>query len=176
TVASFPSSNRGQRCPPPIGMIEGAEGLTVSEEAKRSHDHEEECLFFVAISRARTHLRLYLARLQPNGNNRKPSPFLNWIPQNLVAEISQPAKLPLPPGALRPSAVTVTFPASSHVTDSWLRAYEKCPRRYFYTHVLGLGAARKSTAFLRTHNCLHDLIRWLADARRSGEPTVEAAE
>ena len=176
TVASFPSNNRGQRCPPPIGMIEGAEGLTVSEEARRSQEHEEQCLFFVALSRARTHLRLYLARLQPNGNNRSPSPFLGWIPANLTVEIANPKMLPLPQGVSRPGAVTVKRAADSEITDSWLNAYQKCPRRYFYTHVLGLGAARKSTPFLRTHNCLYELIRWLGETRRSGEPTLQAAE
>ena len=90
TAASFPSSNRGQRCPPPVGMIEGAEALTVSEEAKRSHEHEEQCLFFVALSRARTHLRIYLARLQPNGKNRSPSSFLDWIPANLPSRLRTP--------------------------------------------------------------------------------------
>ena len=60
-------------------MIEGAEKLTIAEEAKQSQEHEEECLFFVALSRARTHLRLYRARFQENGNNRSPSPFLAWI-------------------------------------------------------------------------------------------------
>ena len=176
TSASFPSSNRGQRCPPPVGMIEGAEALTVSEEAKRSHEHEEQCLFFVALSRARTYLRVYLARLQPNGKNRSPSSFLDWIPANLAVEIADPKTLALPPGASRPDAVTVTNAAGSQITDSWLNAYQKCPRRYFYTHVLGLGAARKSTPFLRTHNCLYDLIRWLAETRRTGEPTLEEAE
>src|SRR3546814_8049941 len=44
TKSSFPASNRGQRCPPPIGMIEGAQALSVSDEAKRAHEHEEECL------------------------------------------------------------------------------------------------------------------------------------
>ena len=34
TVASFPGSYRGQRCPAPVAMIAGAELLTVSEEAK----------------------------------------------------------------------------------------------------------------------------------------------
>jgi len=55
-------------------------------------------------------------------------------------------------------------------------AYEKCPRRFFYTHVLGLGGARKPTAFSRTHDCLYDLLRWLADARRSAEPSLGQAE
>jgi DNA helicase II / ATP-dependent DNA helicase PcrA len=37
-------------------MIEGDIG------ASEAHAMEEECLFFVALSRARTHLRLYHAR------------------------------------------------------------------------------------------------------------------
>src|ERR1700676_4492092 len=127
TAASFPSSNRGQRCPPPVGMIEGAEALTVSDEAKLSHEHEEQCLFFVALSRARTQLRIYLARLQPNGNNRSPSAFLDWIQ---TVEIARPKTLPLPPGASRPEAVTVAGGTDSQITDSSLNAYQKCPRRY----------------------------------------------
>jgi DNA helicase II / ATP-dependent DNA helicase PcrA len=176
TSASFPSSNRGQRCPPPVGMIEGVNGLTVAEEARQSHEHEEQCLFFVALSRARTHLRIYLARLQPNGNNRSPSVFLDWMPAQVVVEIAKPRKMALPGGTAGSSAVMVTRSADSSITDSSLTAYLKCPRRYFYTHILGLGTARKSTAFLRTHNCLYDLIQWLAETRRDGDPTIEAAE
>jgi DNA helicase II / ATP-dependent DNA helicase PcrA len=176
TLASFPLRNRGQRCPPPVGMIEGSESLTVADEARQSQEHEEHCLFFVALSRAEVHLRLYLARLQPNGNNRSASPFLDWLPGRLVPEIANPKTLPSPPGARRPEVVTVTSSAGSQITDTRLTSFEKCPRRYFYTHVLGVGAAKKSTAFLRTHNCLHDLISWLSETRRSGEPTVEAAE
>ena len=35
---SFPTSYTGQRCPPPVGLIAGAEG-SVSDDAKRSHAH-----------------------------------------------------------------------------------------------------------------------------------------
>jgi hypothetical protein len=62
------------------------------------------------------------------------------------------------------------------MTDNRLGSYEKCPRRFFYTHVLGLGGARKPTAFSRTHDCLYDLLRWFADARRSGDPKLHEAE
>jgi hypothetical protein len=41
---------------------------------------------------------------------------------------------------------------------------------------LGLGAARKPTAFSRTHDCLYDVVRWIADARRTAEPTLAEAE
>lgn len=176
TVSSFPWNNRGQRCPPPLGMIEGAEALTVSEEARQSQENEEQCLFFVALSRARTYLRLYLARLQPNGKKRTPSPFLSWLPNKLVIELEDPPVLPLPAGSPSPAAIIVSLPTGFQVTDSRLTTYQKCPRRFFYTHVLGLGGARKATAFSRTHDCLYDLIRWLADTRRTAEPTVEEAE
>ena len=175
TVASFPSSNRGQRCPPPNGMIDGNADVSPADEAKRAHEHEEECLFFVALSRARTHLRLYHARKQRNGNGRSPSPFLNWL-ATLAQDVANPPVLPLPPGAPRPEPIAIAWPADWSVTDSRLGAYEKCPRRFFYTHVLGLGGARKPTAFSRTHDCLYDLLRWLADARRSAEPSLGQAE
>lgn len=176
TKSSFPASNRGQRCPPPIGMIEGEGAASVSDAAKRAHEQEEECLFFVALSRARTHLSLYVARKQPNGNNRSPSPYLDWLPQNLVCEVARPATMALPPDWRAPDPIRITWPNDWALTDSRLGAYEKCPRRFFYTHVLGLGGARKATAFSRTHDCLYDLLRWLADARRTATPSVAEAE
>jgi superfamily I DNA/RNA helicase/Zn-dependent peptidase ImmA (M78 family) len=176
TVASFPSSNRGQRCPPPEGLIQNAGTLSVAEEGKQSHIHEEQCLYFVALSRARTHLRLYLARRQPNGNNRSASPFLDWLPSSLVREVSHPSRLPLPADAARPHPIVVHRAADCHVTDSYLGLYEKCPRRFFYTHFLGLGGKKKATAFSQTHDCIYDVIRWLSDARRRGEPSLAEAE
>ncbi|MEO5925671.1 MAG: ATP-dependent helicase [Bryobacteraceae bacterium] len=176
TVASFPTSNRGQRCPPPRGMIAGTQALTASEEAKQSQEHEEQCLFFVAASRARTHLRLYLARFQPSGSRRSASPFLDWIPSNLVREIAAPTMLPPTGGSPPPRTVVITNLPDSVVTDSQISLYEKCPLRFFYTHILGLGSARKPTAFSKSHDCLYRLIDWLADARRNGDPTLEETE
>ena len=176
TSASFPTTNSGQRCPPPAGMIAGTQGLPVKEELKRSHVHEEQCLFFVALSRARSHLRLHLARKQANGNNRSPSEFLRWLPRELFHDTAQPATLPLPSGATRPTPIEVTHGSGWSVTDTGLRAYDKCPRRFFYTHILELRAARKATAFSRTHSCLYRFIDWFRDARREGEPTVSEAD
>ena len=176
TKSSFPTANRGQRCPPPVKMIESAESLSVNEERTKSHEHEEQCLFFVALSRARSHLRLYLARKQPNGNNRSPSPFIDWLPSTQFEEVCQPATLALPPDAARPTAIEVTRGSEWSITDSRLRTYEKCSLRFFYTHVFGLRAARKTTAFSKTHDCLYELMRWLAEVRLEAEPTVADAE
>ena len=176
TRASFPTANRGQRCPPPAGMIEGTQGRSIKEELKRSHVHEEQCLFFVALSRARSHVRLHLARKQANGNNRSPSEFLGWLPRGLFRETGPSAALPSRPGTARPAAIEVTHGSEGSVTDRGLRAYEKCPRRFFYTHILELRGARKATAFSRTHSCLYRFIEWMGDARREGEPTLPEAE
>ena len=162
TKASFPTSFTGQRCPPPAGMIEGDIG------ASDAHSMEEECLFFVALSRARTHLRLYHARKQQNGKARTPSPHLVWFSPSLVKEVSRQATLRLPADAPVPKPITVIWPQDRGLTDSRLHSYEQCPRRFFYTHVLGLGNARKTTAFSRTHDCLYELIRWLSRARIEG--------
>jgi DNA helicase II / ATP-dependent DNA helicase PcrA len=173
TNQSFPSSYRGQRCPPPAGMIEGDHDD--AESGTRANNMEEECLFFVALSRARTHLQLYLCRKQPNGNNRSPSPYLDWLTGRELTEIANPGTMPLPAAARRPVPIAVTWPEDWTLTDTRLRSYEQCARRFFYTHVLGLGNARKTTAFTQTHDCLYELIRWLATARVEGTPGLDEA-
>ena len=79
-------------------------------------------------------------------------------------------------GCARPQAITIKRVGELHITDGQLKSYEKCPRRYFYTHVLKLGGARKTTAFSQTHDCIYQLIEWLAISRRDGESTLDAAE
>lgn len=167
TAASFPVYYRPPRCPAPTGMIEGAEGLTAAEEAKASQTHEEQCLFFVACSRARSFLRL-------SGNTRKPSSYLQWIPSAFSAVISNPAMVNGP----RAQIDLKPIPASTlaGLTEAMLSLYEKCPLRFFYTHILGLGNARKPTAFTRTHDCLYAFMKWLAESRGTAEPTLAEAE
>jgi DNA helicase II / ATP-dependent DNA helicase PcrA len=174
TVSSFPSSNRGQRCPAPDGMVE--ENLSSVDEMKRAHELEEECLFFVALSRAQTHLRLYLNRKQANGNNRNPSPFLDWLPTGLYEEINSPPRLPLPENSIQPRLIEVFLPETWQITDALLKTYERCPRRFFYTHILGLGGARKPTAFTQTHDCIYRLIEWLTEQRVDSDPDETSAE
>ena len=174
TKQSFPSSYRGQRCPPPAGMIERNDDGNAEDDAT-AHNMEEECLFFVALSRARTDLQLYLCRKQPNGNNRSPSPYLDWLTSREISEIANAATMPLPADAPRPAPIAITWPKDWNLTDTRLRSYEQCARRFFYTHVLGLGNARKTTAFTQTHDCLYELIRWLATARVEGAPGLEEA-
>lgn len=174
TVSSFPAQRRPPRCPMPEGLTETK--LSAAEEAEQSHAHEEGCLFFVALSRARTQLRLYLAAKQANGKNRSASPYLDWLSGSLADNRTNPSIIPYRGDPLVREHVDVKWDAAWEFSDAQLKSYDKCPRRYLYTHVLGIGAARKPTAFSRTNDCLYELLRWLSEARLKGEPTVAEAE
>jgi DNA helicase II / ATP-dependent DNA helicase PcrA len=165
----FPASFRGQRCPPPRGLIAGSETVAGGEFARESHDAEEECLFFVAVSRAKQHLRLYNYRKQANGANRGPSGYLDWLrPANLAEQTAAPVT-PLPPDAPRFQPITIGWRGGWKITHSMATSYRKCGRRFFYTHVMGLRGAKKTAPFNQTHDCLYDFIDWLAEARIKGD-------
>ncbi len=173
TKASFPSSYRGVRCPTPIGLVDHTGAGRTPEPDKTAHEDEEQCLFFVALSRAKTHLRLYLARRQQSGRNRNPSPFLEWMSKALVQEVSSPPTMALPADAIRTGCIKISWPTEHRVPESRLRTFDNCPRRFFYSHVLELGGKRKPTPFTKTDDCLYDLIKWIAVARRSGQADSE---
>jgi DNA helicase II / ATP-dependent DNA helicase PcrA len=160
TMASFPTNNMPPRCTPPDGMIAGAEGLTGLDAVRRGHDEEEECLFFVGVSRARRHLTLYGATRQANGNRRNPSPFLGEITASL--DVIEPATLfaPSARGHAKPD-IRITWATPPILTQDHLSQYDRCPRRYLLTHVLGVPGGRSATPFVRMHDVVNAMIRWL---------------
>jgi DNA helicase-2/ATP-dependent DNA helicase PcrA len=170
-TTGLPCNPQGQRCPPPDGMIEGPEA---ADSHRDVHAREEECLFFVATSRAKVHLQLTRFSKQDNGSARSPSAYVGRIDRFVDAR-SGGAEIALPATAPRPQPITVHWPSGWHPTDDDVRSYDVCARRFFYTHALKLGTALKPTAFSRTHDCLHNLIRWMAKLRPATEPSVEAA-
>jgi DNA helicase II / ATP-dependent DNA helicase PcrA len=90
------------------------------------------------MSRARTHLRFYQPQFHINGNKRSPSELVAKIPRTLKDETADPPLVPLSDDAPRPAPISVRHPPDWAVTDRRLELYQKCPRRCFYTHVLGL--------------------------------------
>jgi DNA helicase II / ATP-dependent DNA helicase PcrA len=163
-VRSFPSGWQGVRCPPPVGLSGADEDVEAA--IKADHGLEEECLFFVAMSRARRHLTLTLFR-KKNGRNSSESPYLKRL-AGVADRIDRPA-LAAFPTLRKEGVVEVRWPEGWRVTSDLLSSYDSCPRRFFYTHVVGLKAAAKVTAFDRTHRCLSQLVDWLIDARAKGE-------
>ncbi|MGW9820495.1 ATP-dependent DNA helicase UvrD/PcrA [Methylorubrum extorquens] len=169
----FPSSGRTPRCPPPDGLTAGAEGLSGLEAVRRGHAEEEECLFFVAASRARRHLTLLAARCKANGSGRPLSPFLDK-----VAEIVR--DVPDPPLHLREAPepdrhrIGVAWEGPPSFTAEQISLYDQCPRRFFYTHVLGAAGGRRSTSFVRMHDVVHEILRWLRQDVRNWSLPLEA--
>ncbi len=166
----IPASYRAS-CPVPQGLIAGASG-NVREEAERSHKQEQECLFFVAMSRSRTHLHLYAHEKQRNGSARNPSDYLPRL-KGTIDEIAAPTSIRLPARTI--PAVDLTIGDGWERSHQYISAYEKCPRRFFYTHMLEVGTARRLTLFERTHACVYKFITWLAEQRVSSPPTIETA-
>jgi DNA helicase II / ATP-dependent DNA helicase PcrA len=153
TVDSFPARNQTSPCPPPPGLI---------ERATSAQAEEEECLFFVAASRARTHLWLYAARKQANEKNRSPSRFLSWL-AGIAEDRSMAASEAV--ADVTSTRLEIAWSDDSSVSDAKLRAYERCPRRFFYSHVLEVGTKRVPTAYSRTEECIYEVVRWYAKAR-----------
>ena len=160
-----PASPQGQRCPPPIGLCD--------EDGDGTHAMEEECLFFVAASRARSYLRFTRHTQQDTGKNRSASDYLGRILRFAVDEGSGP-ELERLGGSPLQQLIRVHWPPDWHPTEKDIQSYKDCPRRVFYTRVLGLETARKPTAFSRTHDCLYDVIEWLSSQRVSGDPGLDA--
>ena len=155
TKGSLPSSaNRNRGVAPPDGMIGGALHSGVVA-LKDGHEEEQECLFFVALSRAEDRLNLYAPSLQADGKQQNRSPFIDRIKVWLATQSSIAGSTRKPS---RTKTVEVSFKAPLELSPSQLALYEKCPRRFFYTHVLRLGGRRTETAFMKMHSAVQAIV------------------
>lgn len=169
-TSGLPRNNVPPRCLPPDGLIHGSEGLTGVEAVKAGHDEEEECLFFVALSRARDRLQLYAYARQADGRARSPSKFVAPIDRLLV----RPVPVPLQAGSASTGVpLAITWQGRPQWTDIQINLFERCPRRFLYTHVLRLGGRRTETAFMKMHNVVGDVFEWLKREHETTSPTVD---
>lgn len=159
-------------CPPPDGMIAGADGSSpVITEA--AHDEEQECLFYVAVSRARDRLIAYAPTRKSNNVTRPLSPFLDRLGADLTRQHVTPT-LVVPPAA-HAAPVAIAFDGGMSFSGAQLALYEACPRRFLYTHVLQIGGRRTESPFMRMHEAVRTVVRSVVDDPEAGEPTAIAA-
>lgn len=159
---TLPRAYRTPPCIPPDGMVEGGESSS-RDELRRSHDEEQECLFYVASSRTRDRLLLYAVTHKSNGHRRPLSAFLDRLGASLQSPTIAVARtLPEQP---EDSPIKVWFPDDLKLDASWLSLYERCPRRFFYTHVLRIGGRREETAFMQ----MHEVVREVSDSLLCGQ-------
>lgn len=159
----FPAPRQAQPCPPPVGM------LAASDEAQ----DEEECLLFVALSRARD--TLVLSRAQRYGRqNSRPSALLALIAGALPGELDGPVTWL--EGASGPAreAPPLPDPGPAFEADT-LDLYLRCPRRYYYERELGMVGRPDDSAYAWFHHCVRAVLRWVGAESEGGQQVTEAA-
>ena len=157
----MPASRKGSRTPtlgkyPQLNM------------GKEDHDAEEECLFFVGLSRARDHLSLTRAQKYTT-QNASASKFLDSISAIPTRTRLAPSSVPQPP-ARPPAAVEKRTSYSATELDTYIR----CPARYRYEQMMGLRAGTDGAAFLDFHQCVRRTLAWIEQRRGEGVATSAA--
>lgn len=149
---TLPRAAQPSACPPPPGMVEGAEENWV-EFAKAEHAKEQECLFYVALSRAKDRLLMYAPTKNANNASRPTSSFISRIETRIETADTQPSRaLPV---ATKDADIEIVINSEVSFDASQISLYDSCPRRFFYTHILQIGGRRTRTALTQ----LHDAIR-----------------
>ena len=161
TKGQIPLQYRGVRCPPPDGMVDEAGSMSGKAFHKSIHAAEEECLYFVAMSRARSHLRHYGIAARPSEFIGNVAPSLNNL-RGFVLPV-------LPVGVARDWVVPVAVGASGALDADELNRFGRCPRRFLYTYLLGLAGRQRETPFVKAHDCVYETIRAAKEANKAGD-------
>lgn len=164
---TVPRAYQPKPCPPPPKLIAGATD-ELEDELRSAHEEEQQCLFYVALSRARDRLYLY-AETRNRRARQAVSPFVASLSDTIDQRQFEPqVELPTSPDdiPLPIDSSGLTFSASQ------LALYRRCPRRFLYTHVLRLGGRREMTPFMAMHEVVRNVIKSLT---RSNGPQDEAA-
>jgi superfamily I DNA/RNA helicase len=152
-AGKIPSNRKGQICPTPKGMIAAAEDF---------HDEEEECLFFVAMSRARDYLHLSRSLVYGSGNSKE-SKFLSILTEHLPVARNftntNDSQINLVENLAESYANQIFYS-----TD--LDRYLRCPRDYYYTNLLALKSKGDVSVYLKFHSCVYDTIYSLQTIRK----------
>ena len=151
----MPTSRQGTRCPPPPSLAQ----LAIQAAG---HDAEEQCLFFVALSRARDYLSLSRAE-HYTAQKASPSKFLPAIAGAVTAvRYEGSGKDFADPIVLRPPALRDRY------EERHLSLYLQCPARYRYEFIEELRGSRDESPYIAFHRCVYITVRWLEDERQNG--------
>jgi len=161
TRSQVPLQYRGVRCPPPDGMVQEAGAMSGKDYHKTIHAAEEECLYFVAMSRARSYLHHY-------GIAAKQSDFIAKVHPPLLVVMKFPL-LAMPAGAAKSWVVPVATGTSGVIDADELSRFDRCPRRFLYTYLLGLAGRQRETPFVKAHDCVYETIRAARERDKAGD-------
>jgi hypothetical protein len=163
---TLPRTPPAPPCPPPDRMVEGGTAGAL-EVFRVGQAEEQECLFYVALSRACDRLLLYCPIQKANGHNRPASPFLDRLGVGLVRKAIVPRRSV--PHAPEDGPISWTFEGKFRFNAPQIALYESCPRRFFYTHLLQIGGRRTLTDFMR----MHEAVRVVFEAVVAGTLSLD---
>ncbi|WP_438332252.1 UvrD-helicase domain-containing protein [Burkholderia pseudomallei] len=152
---SMPGAYRPSKCPPPDEMVVGAAGSS-DEAGRAAHAQEQECLFYVAMSRARDQLFLYAATSKGNGHRRPLSAFVDRLGALRHVPANPSLRLPSSPDTV---PLDVAFSGQVSFSAKAAALYESCRRRFLYTHLLHVGGRRQATAFMKMHEAVRSVFQ-----------------
>jgi len=155
-TGTIPRAAKTPPCPPPDGMVEGGDGKAV-ELFKLGEEEEQECLFYVAMSRAKDRFIAYAPTKQAGGRSRGLSPFLPRLSSSISQRRVKPAT-PLPADP-EEAAISLSIDGALNFRGEQVALFENCPRRFFYTHVLRIGGRMTRTPFLQMHDVVRDVFK-----------------
>lgn len=155
---TLPGNAKAPACLPPEGVIAGLTG-DVKAALVAGDSEERDCLFYVATSRARDRLILYAVTTRTDGANRPLSPFLDRLGTGIRRHSPPLARsLDVAPEDAA-IALTVTGPILLRDSQIGMLDKDKCRRRFFYTHILGIGGRRTESDFMRMHEAARTVVR-----------------
>lgn len=171
-AGTLPRTPPAPPCPPLDGMVEGGEGSAL-ELFRAEQAEEQECLFYVALSRARDRLFIYAPTQKSNGNRWPLSPFLDRLGSGLVRQHVSPARqLPIAPDN---RDIPLAVKGAMEFSAPQIALYQSCPRRFFYTHLLQVGGRRTATAFMQMHEAVRAVFEAvIADDKPISDEHLEA--
>ncbi len=152
---SIPGALRHPKCPPPNGLIAGEHG-SPEDVARAGHSEEQECLFYVAMSRARDRLAFYGATAKSNGHARPLSQFLDRVGTVNWRVVTPSTILPPAPDFAQ---IPVAFSGTPRFSAEAIALYESCGRRFLYTHLLQVGGRQRVNAFMLMHEAIREVYR-----------------
>lgn len=168
-AGTLPRAAQSSKCPPPTGMIDGGEADT-AQELRREHEKEQECLFYVALTRARDRLFFYAASLNAAGHRRGLSPFVDRISATIE---SHPVSLSCnPPEDATEAPVSLVLSGGIAIEGADLGTYDSCPRRYFYSRLLQIGGKRAPTPFMLMHDAVRSSFQACAEFGNLGREFI----
>ena len=132
---------------------------------------EEDCLFFVALSRARETLVLSRSETKDSGQGRQafaaagPDPALvRGAGGRRDGLACGPHRRPAEDDVLTPP---IPDPLPTYSVSA-LETYLRCPRQYHYKHGLKIEGTFSLAGYPQFHACVRSVLHWMEDEQASG--------